>query len=122
MKDDTIKRSDVIDAVKIILDRFGYREYSIGFKWAMSVIETLPSADRPQEWIPCSDRLPNAEYGESDTVLACRNDGLMELLYFDGGNWCYPTGEAYVHLDYNKVVAWMPLPKPWEGVDDEASD
>ena len=60
MKDDTIKRSDVIDAVKIILDRFGYREYSIGFKWAMSVIETLPSADRPQgEWI----------YGEHDVAM-----------------------------------------------------
>ena len=52
MKDDTIKKSDVIDAVKIILDRFSYKEYSIGFKWAMSVIEIIPSADRPQgEWI-----------------------------------------------------------------------
>ena len=48
MKDDTIKRSDVIDAAKIILNRFGYKEYSIGFKWAMSVIETISSADRPQ--------------------------------------------------------------------------
>ena len=70
-------------------------------------------------WIPCSERLPYAEYGESDTVLTTCGYGDIEdtsvrwirLLYFNGGNWCYPTGETYEA----KVYAWMPLPEPWKG-------
>ena len=69
-------------------------------------------------WIPCSERLPYAECGESDTVLTTcgYRDGedtsirWTRLLYFNGGNWCYPTGETYEA----KVYAWMPQPKPWK--------
>lgn len=71
-----------------------------------------------QEWIPCSERLPFAEYGESDTVLTtCGYKDVedtsvrwIRLLYFNGGNWCYPTGETYDQ----KVYAWMPLPEPYQ--------
>ena len=81
---------------------------------------SLPSA---QQWIPCSERLPYAEYGESDTVLTTCGYRDVEdtsvrwirLLYFNGGNWCYPTGETYEA----KVYAWCPLPGPWKGEDDE---
>lgn len=69
-------------------------------------------------WIPCSERLPFAEYGESDNVLATcgHRDGedtsvrWIKTLYFNGGNWCYPTGETYEQ----KVYAWMPLPEPYK--------
>ena len=67
-------------------------------------------------WIPVTERLPYAEYGESDNVLATCGyrdveDGRIrwiKTLYFNGGNWCYPTGETYLE----KVYAWMPLPEP----------
>lgn len=83
---------------------------------AVDGLRRLPPAQR---WIPCSERLPYAEYGESDTVLTTCGYRDVEdtsvrwirLLYFNGGNWCYPTGETYEA----KVYAWMPLPKPWEG-------
>lgn len=79
-------------------------------------LETVPSAQR---WIPCSEKLPYAEYGESDTVLTTCGYRDVEdtsvrwirLLYFNGGNWCYPTGETYEA----KVYAWCPLPEPWKG-------
>ena len=72
-----------------------------------------------QRWIPCSERLPFAEYGESDNVLATcelRNADdtsyrWVKILYFNGGVWCYPTGETYEQ----KVVAWMPLPESYLG-------
>ena len=48
MSDDLIRRSDAMKTVKAILDRFGYKEYSIGFKWAVSIMKEIPSADRPQ--------------------------------------------------------------------------
>lgn len=69
------------------------------------------------QWIPCSERLPFAEFGESDYVLTtCGYRDVKDtsvrwirLLYFNGGNWCYPTGETYEQ----KVYAWMPLPEPY---------
>lgn len=81
-------------------------------------LDSLPSAQR---WIPCEERLPYAECGESDTVLTTCGYRDVEdtsvrwirLLYFNGGNWCYPTGETYEA----KVYAWMFLPEPWKGED-----
>jgi len=72
------------------------------------------------QWIPCSEKLPFAEYGESQSVLTTcehRNPDYgddykwVELLYYNGGVWCYPTGETYEE----RVIAWMPLPEPWKG-------
>ena len=70
------------------------------------------------EWIPCSERLPDAEYGEGDSVLCCTESGLMYILYWHGGNWCVPTGEPHHWVNHktgwhDKVIAWMPLPKPY---------
>ena len=76
-----------------------------------------------RRWIPCSDRLPDAECGEGDIVLATcghmnfedRSVRWIKTMYFNGGNWCYPTGETYEQ----KVYAWMPLPEPYREDDDE---
>ena len=68
-------------------------------------------------WIPCSERLPLAQYGESDTVLVTEcwrtneETRFVSVAMFDGGNWCYPTGEC---LHSTKVIAWKPLPHPYE--------
>lgn len=78
------------------------------------VLDAIP------HWIPVTERLPYAEYGESDNVLATCGyrdveDGSIRwirTLCFNGGNWCYPTGETYLE----KVYAWMPLPEPYKGV------
>jgi len=71
--------------------------------------------DKPQGWIPCSERLPerdgdylatlhhkwpDREY-KTVEVKKFRSDGFDENLYV-------------------KVVAWRPLPEPWEGAEDEA--
>lgn len=82
-------------------------------------IRALESIQPSQRWIPCSEKLPVAEYGESDNVLATcelRNADdtsyrWVKTLYFNGGVWCYPTGETYEQ----KVIAWMPLPEPYKG-------
>ena len=84
-------------------------------------IEALPSVstEKTGRWISVSERLPEAEYGESDSVLVCFENGTQDVLYFNGGNWCYPTGEVYISVNHkngwhNKVVAWMPLLKQYD--------
>lgn len=71
-------------------------------------VEDMSTLPPPNEWVSVEGRLPYAEYGESDTVLCYTDIGVEKLLYFDGGNWCFPTGETFLH----KVTHWMPLPAP----------
>lgn len=61
------------------------------------------------DWIPCSDRPPEKEGRYLITVDEDgRKDVSDDFFYFraDGTpSWHYETN----------VIAWMPLPEPWEG-------
>jgi hypothetical protein len=78
-------------------------------------IKEIPAADKPKdEWIPCSERLPE-------------NDELMLVYYIDPRenavdtwigwhemeNVWYIDGKAHGKEFGNEVLAWMPLPKPY---------
>ena len=80
-----------------------------------------------QEWTPCSERLPEdndvylvtAEL-EYDNGRICKSDELAEYepdpFLVTGGKWYIdglPCGNN------RTVIAWRPLPKPWEGADNE---
>lgn len=109
MTNNLISRQAAIDAVNTAL----FPKINTA-KDAEKALRNLPSA---QQWIPCSERMPFVdEYGKSDQVLAtCGLQGAetssirwLRILYFNGCNWCFPTGESYEQM----VYAWMPLPKP----------
>ena len=73
--------------------------------------ELVTPADRPQGWIPCSERLPS-EFSDDERVLATAEvDGLGVILMpsYDVKSW-YLKGY---------ITAWMPSPEPWKGADDE---
>lgn len=64
-------------------------------------------------WIKSSEMLPMAVCGESNNVLTADGAGTVRMLYFDGSNWCRPTGEPYVSWnEVGEIVYWMPVPKP----------
>jgi len=124
MKDDTIKRSDAIKALRklghevVVVDKVCSLGVATEF---IDVIRTVPSADRPQGWIPCSERLPNQERA---TYLICTDDGYICSCRWTNVNpfltdltvewhWC-----EFDIPQYNKAVAWMDL-KPWKGAGDE---
>ena len=65
-----------------------------------------------EKWIPVTERLPEHEYGESTSVLTVDLYGVMRVTYFDGGNWCFPTGEALTTMRVAPITHWMPLPEP----------
>lgn len=80
------------------------------------------STNRPQEWIPCSERLPN----ENGDYLVTLENGVVKILgYSTTQRTTYPKGFYHIEDGFswrqvqNPVVAWMPLPEPWKGADDE---
>ena len=111
-----------------------------GFKCGAQRQFEADSADRPQEWIPCEERLPEEEGNYLVTFGAFAETINGEKVIFgdiDGsvseiGYGCYerdifwhPTAFGWYDLDtatpFDKraIKAWMPLPKPWKGADDE---
>lgn len=92
-----------------------------------NAINDLESVKKINDWIPCSEKMPDekdagilkklgtqkkSEYvlatvevkGERMTVTACTEDGVWD--------W----NMKYAFPDY-KVVAWMPLPEPYKEVE-----
>ena len=100
---------------------FEYDVCGIG-KITLECMDELMSmiSDRPQGWIPCSERLPDLnENGVSDMVLLCWSDGQMTVGAYQGGRTF--VGQAWPTARDCRVTvtAWQPLPTPWKGADDE---
>lgn len=141
--DDLISRQIAIDGV--IKSCFGESNVVIAEAKAINYIKKIPSA-KPKtkciaqikvdpeeivrrikeeyeivdEWIPCSERLPDE-----------RQDVYVTVLWDDYGDYVTAYGMRtkfgwYLHSNAEgelikgyTVVAWMPLPKPYEGGEDE---
>lgn len=110
--------ADIKECIEVKDSNFEWEQVE-GLEVALSCVDDAPTIEPEPHWIKCSERLPLAECGESDKVLATcghHNDTSVRWireLYFNGGNWCYPTGEPYAL----KVYAWMPLPEPFREVE-----
>ena len=94
---DTIYRQDAIDALDCI-------------NGTEEVLRSLPSVQPEQRWIPASERLPKVR----EWVLCQCRGGIMDVLRLtEDGSW----NKIYPHAEYmgGFVIAWMPLPEPWEG-------
>lgn len=67
-----------------------------------SVLASLPSIDAVPQWILCSERLPE----EGIVVVTVDKDGDYEINAI--------IDEEDCEWFWEKPVAWMPLPKPYE--------
>ena len=112
MSDDLIKREDALQAL-VDSDVRGHE-----YRQLEEAIKDIPSADRPQEWIPCSERLPS----KNGDYLVTLENGVVKILgYSTTQRTTYPKGFYHIKDGFswrqmqNPVVAWMPLPKPWKG-------
>lgn len=96
---DLIERQAAIDAIS--RDMMGGLNYK-------RIIEGLPSA---QQWIPCSERLPDKD-GRYLTTNSMIGKWIVD--------WNIWTNEPKPSWLYNHgVIAWMPLPEPYEEIENE---
>lgn len=85
----------------------------VTFATDTNVLGELSGNSELFKWISVEDKMPHAEYGESDNVLAVDGHGIVEMLYFDGGCWRYPIGEPVFYENPSwRITHWMPLPEP----------
>ena len=104
----------LIDGDRIITAQLYNDEYEEFTEKKMSIIdyinaytdEGVTTADIVEQtrWIPVSERLPEKD----DLYLINFDDGEYELDYF--------SKDAF---SYSGVIAWMPLPKPYEPQESE---
>ena len=93
-----------------------FREYLRNkAEWRRKQEQAMP------KWIPVKDQPPAAE-GEITDVLTIDAGGEQRVLYFDGGNWCWPTGEPLRTARMFPVTHWMPLPEEPKGESDGERD
>ena len=84
----------------------------------LRIIEEQPKVG---EWIPVSERFPEdnemSEY--YDSVIVALDDGRVAIGFYSNKNeewWAdSETGEPYAINVTGHVIAWMPLPKAYEG-------
>lgn len=110
---DFIRREDAINAMSETLERVFPEHQQIAEK----CINALPSSE--QRWIPCSERMPEMpnEVLTTYIVNGNRKKRFVETAtYYDGdeGFWSSPWDEYRVAGTRVEVIAWMPLPDPYE--------
>lgn len=117
------------EAIETLMANYPDPYYSMLREAVDKAVEALKKAD---EWIPCSKEMPKEEkwigtkkFGTtiSDKVFVTfesQGKRFVKPVHFQNGELGgldKQTMDAF-YGDW-KAVAWMPLPKPWEGVDDE---
>lgn len=96
---DVISRQAAIDEVNRLAEFFWekWHEYAPSTIAVTDALKEIPSA---QQWIPCSERMPE----QNGKYLVVGRQKAINILKFDGGRWYGKWG----------VVAWMPLPEPYK--------
>ena len=87
----------------------------------LKVINDLPSVQSEQRWVPVTERLPKEDHWLGGSGRQFSDEVLVSVTNYDDEDiWTYISqtidGEWALELpNHCKIIAWMPLPAPWEG-------
>lgn len=99
----------------MIPDPYGYHPVTVE-----NVLNLLNKFPKINQWIPCSERLPECELGyETEAVLFQLESGSIEVGYYGTGGkfrdrYFRPYRDHMDGFDAKNVIAWMPLPEPYK--------
>ena len=112
---DTIYRDDAVKAVcKGCLKENPHCRHH----WDCPMLTNLGKLPSAYRWIPCAERLPSEQGQYLVTFPLSNGDPWVYVLSFCKGKF-YETDDEWGDVEYDDVTAWMPLPEPWKGADDE---
>lgn len=100
------------------LKRMGNMEVACYVQGFINSINKLPDVNQRPQWIPCSKRLPE-EIGDY-IVTEDLSDGVLAVYvssfgHVRTGKLCfYYEDEDDRAITIDDIVAWMPLPEPYE--------
>ena len=83
---------------------------------AIHDVKHAPAIETEQQWIPCSEMLPEPE---KKRYWVCTDGGYQCQCRWTNINhfWTDLTTDWHWHIgdvpQYSKVIAWMPLPTPY---------
>lgn len=117
-------REEAIRTMEYFDRNFG--DYQPNHDAIQMAIEALNCSEFPTGWIPCSERLPDADDCPMDCMVTrkskfvgnyvdmavCERNGTWthedwKAITIDGNATCISTRDA-------DIIAWMPLPKPYK--------
>ena len=94
-------------------------EYNNGINRAYSIVNEVAEEFATDTnvgtngWIPCSEMLPEEE---ADVLLSLRSLDVYTGFRANAEGCFYIDGDGYV--EYENVIAWMPLPEPYKESED----
>ena len=127
---DLISRQAAIDALGERPMVWVESDYELGarnqYDADVLALETVPSAQPEQRWIPCSERLPE-EYGEFLVTMTEKakakdlgfdiDETYIRKMRYNSNGWQLPRHiPSWINEAVkDEVLAWMPLPEPYKG-------
>ena len=113
----TIYLDDALEAIRKLPNAGIY--WFVSAEAVFNALLKVPSAQPEQQWIPCSERLPeNGEqvlvYARSVHYALAKYDKMREVDGTYKKQWV--TFDAWKPFyTIKEVIAWMPLPEQWKG-------
>lgn len=105
MNNDLISREQTKDFFHDEQEYFGYV--------IKKTLDIVPTAKQPQgEWVPVSERLP--ERYKEVIVTDIETSDTYQSRYIGNGYWECDNGTLK-----NRIIAWQPLPEPYQEVKQE---
>lgn len=103
-REEIVNSMSLQDAMQVFKDTNTYGTMDI----AKSVI--LKALEQKPRWIPVSERLPE---DSGNYLIAIADSNYTNGQYFKI-SWFYPSDKGWSYRNA-AVIAWMPLPEPFEG-------
>lgn len=108
--DDCVSRRDTLKKFEdrfIELQKAHQMDKQLGINWCINTLKEMPPVTPAQKWIPISERLPKV----GEKVLCQCQANIFEVLKLMVDGWYHDENHCYMS---GFVIAWQPLPQPYE--------
>ena len=110
---ESLRKEPCADAVsrKAIVEMLNARVQGsvMTFDHFIELLYKLPPVEPTQNWIPCSERLPNI-HNRCERYYVTLKSGDVDIAMFTECN-----GEHWWNFNSDDIVAWQPLPPSYKG-------